>query len=94
MKLNPRKFQLGTKIKFRGVTIECSKQKGDKEKRVYIRPAEEKLKEFFDIPTPSCRTEIQRICGMAAQLKKWVPGMMFEHPIIQNLFGQKIYRKN
>ena len=75
MKLNPKKFQLGTK--FGGVTIEGTKQKGDKEKRVYISPAEDKLKEFFDIPTPSCRTDIQCICGMAAQLKKWVPGMMF-----------------
>ena len=80
MKLNHQKFQLGTKIKFGGVTIEGSKQHGDKDKGVYISPAEEKLKEFFDIPTPSCRTDIQRICGMAAQLKKWVPGMMFEFP--------------
>ena len=67
MKLNRKKFQLGTKIKFGGVTIEDTKQKGDKEKRVYISPAEDKLKEFFDIPTPSCCTDIQRICGMAAQ---------------------------
>ena len=78
MKLNPKKFQLGTKIKFGGVMLEGSKQQGDQVKRVYISPAEEKLKEFFDIPTPTSHTDIQRICGMAAQLKKWVPGLMFE----------------
>ena len=38
------------------------------------------MKEFFDIPMPSYHTDIQRICGMAAQLKKWVRGMMFEFP--------------
>ena len=57
LKLNPKKFQLGTKIKFGGVTLEGTKQKGDKEKRVYISSTEDKLKEFFDIPTPSCRQD-------------------------------------
>ena len=85
MKLNPDKFQLGTRVKFGGVTLEGAKQKGDVQKRVYISTAEYELKEFFDIHTLSCHTDVQRICGMAAQLKKWVPGMMFEYPNLTKL---------
>ena len=85
MKLNPDKFQMGTRVKFGGVTLEGAKQKGDVQKRVYISPAQEKLKEFFYIPTPSCRTDVQCICGMATHLKKWVLGMMFEYPNLTKL---------
>ena len=75
MKLSPSKFQCARQFTFGGVTIEALKQKGDTQRRVYLTPEDEKIQNFLDIKSPKTKTEVQRICGMAAQLKCWVPGL-------------------
>lgn len=85
MKLSPSKFQCARQLTFRGVTIEALKQKGDTERRVYLTPEDEKIQNFLNIQSPKTKTEVQRICGMAAQLKSWVPCMQLIYPNIQKL---------
>ena len=85
MKLNPDKLQLGRKVTFGGIDIEACRGVGDTDTRrtVYLSPSEEKLKAFLDVQTPQSKTEVQRICGMAAQIKKFVPGLMLAFPLMQ-----------
>ena len=62
-------------MKFGGVIIESARVKGDKQDTVYITPDQKKLDDFLDLETPASKTECQMICGTAAQLKKFLPGM-------------------
>ena len=70
--------------------IEATRQQGDKSAGVYLSPTEEKLKTFLEISTPSSKKEVQRIGGLAAQLKRWTPGLMLEFPGIQKLCANSV----
>ena len=85
MKLHPDKLQIGRRVTFGGVTIEASKTVGDDQRRVYMSPSEEKLQTFLDLQTPQTKVEVQRVCGMAAQMKKFCPGIMLTFPKLQKL---------
>ena len=39
----------------------------------------------MDLKTPQTKVEVQRICGMAAQMKKFCPGVMLTFPKLQKL---------
>ena len=73
MKLHPDKLQIGRRVTFGGVTIEACKTDGDNQRRVYMSPSEEKLQTFLELKTPQTKVEVQRICGMATQMKKFCP---------------------
>ena len=45
----------------------------------------EKLAAFLDLKTPESKVEVQRACGMIAQLKKFCPGVMLDFPLLQSL---------
>ena len=85
MRLHPDKLQIGTHVTFGGVTIEACKTKGDDERRVCMSPSEEKLQALLDLKTPESKVEVQRACGMAAQIKKFRPGVMLTFPLLQKL---------
>ena len=48
-----------------------------------ISPDEQKVAEFLNIGTPTTKKEVQQICGMAAQMKKFAPGMQIKYPGMQ-----------
>ena len=75
---------MGPVVTYGGTKIEAAKQREDNKTAVYLSPSDEKLKNFLDMKTPTCKTEVQRVSGMAAQLKKFVPGLMITFPGIQN----------
>ena len=75
IKLNPSKLQCGKKVKFGGMMIEASRAAGETKDTVYISPDQRKIDDFLDIRTPSSKKEVQMVCGKAAQLKKFCPGM-------------------
>ena len=85
MKLSPSKFQCARQVTFGGVNIEALKQQGYTETRVYLTPEDEKIQKFLDIEEPRTKKDAQMICGMAAQLKAWEPGLQLIYPNIQKL---------
>ena len=50
-----------------------------------MSPTEEKLQVFLDLKTPEFKVEVQRACGMIAQMKKFCPGVMLTFPLLQKL---------
>ena len=62
------------------MTIEASKTEGDDRRRVYMSPSKDKLQTFLDLKTPESKVEVQRVCGMAAQIKKSCPVLMLTFP--------------
>ena len=85
MKLSPKKLQLGKSVVYGGCVLEGTKAQGDRKEGVYISPTKDKLEAFLNISTPTCKREVQRLAGMAAQLKRWCPGLMLTFPGIQKL---------
>ena len=67
------------------MSVEASRAKGDDQKRVYLSPSEQKLSAFLDLKTPESKVEVQRACGLIAQLKKFCPGVMLNFPRLQSL---------
>ena len=78
MKFNPEKFEVSHKVTFGGVELSGERKFGDKSRKVYITPAKKRLEEFFALDVPKCRADVQRIVGMANQLKRWTPGLVFQ----------------
>ena len=85
MKIAPSKFQVGSSVVFGGTVIEALSQKGDQKRTVLLSPTKDKLDAFLNFPTPSCKKDIQSIMGAAAQLKRWIPGLMLISPNLQKL---------
>merc|ERR1712055_462299 len=90
MKISPSKFQLGPKVTYGGVVLEATRVVGDPRRTVFMTPTEEKLAAFLNFPTPSCKKDIQSICGAAAQLKRWTPGLMIESASLQRLCAANV----
>ena len=82
MKLNPNKLKLGREVKMEGLWFMPPNKW---EESVYLPPSEDKLKLFQDIKTPQHKTVCKCITGMAAQLKKFVPGLMLKFAGIQKM---------
>ena len=57
---------------------------------VLISPDEQKVADFLNIGTPSTKKEVQQICGMAAQMKKFAPGMQITYPGMQKLCAANV----
>ena len=62
---------------------------GAKKKTVFISPTQEKLEAFLNFPTSS-KKDIQSICGAAAQMKRWTPGLMIESAYLQKLCAANV----
>ena len=72
------KFQLGPKVVYGGTVLEATKVVGDSKRTVFMNLTNEKLEAFINFPIPSCKKDIQSICGPAVQLKRWTPGLIIE----------------
>ena len=57
---------------------------------VLISPDEVKVAEFLNIARPSTKKECQQICGLAAQMKKFAPGMQIMYPGMQKLCAANV----
>ena len=84
IKHSPSKLQCGRRIRWGGVVIEAvGPLEGDS--NVYISPDDQKVNDFLNIVTPSSKKECQMLAGMAAQMKKFCPGMQIQYPGIMQL---------
>ena len=57
---------------------------------VLISPEEAKVAEFLNIARPSSKKECQQVCGLAAQMKKFAPGMQVMYPGMQKLCAANV----
>ena len=89
IKLSPSKLQIGRRIKWGGVIVESVGQ-ADGENDVFISADEQKVADFLDIARPTTKREVQQICGMAAQLKKFAPGLQIRYPGMQKLCAANV----
>merc|ERR1712030_186338 len=89
IKLSPSKLQIGRKIRWGGVIVESvGPVEGNND--VLISPDEIKVAEFLNIATPTTKKEVQQICGMAAQMKKFAPRMQITYPGMQKLCAANV----
>ena len=58
---------------------------------VLISPDQAKLDEFIDLERPKCMKDVQQLCGLAAQMKKFCPGMQVTYPGMQKLCAANVY---
>merc|ERR1711867_197879 len=70
IKLAPSKLQVGRRLRWGGVMVESV---GHREGRsdVLISPDQAKLDEFLDLERPKSKKDVQQLCGLAAQMKKF-----------------------
>ena len=90
IKLAPSKLQVGRRLRWGGVMVESV---GHREGRsdVLISPDQAKLNEFFDLLRPKCKKDVQQLCGLAAQMKKFAPRMQVTYPGMQKLCAANVY---
>ena len=60
---------MGPVVTYGGTKIEAAKQREDNKTAVYLSPSDEKLKNFLDMKTPTCKTEVQRV---SEKVRAWV----------------------
>merc|ERR1712208_241163 len=58
---------------------------------VLISPDQAKVEEFLNIARPSNKKECQQVCSLAAQMKKFAPGMQVTYPGMQKLCAANVY---
>merc|ERR1711984_47421 len=58
---------------------------------VLISPEQSKLDEFLNLERPQSKKDVQQICGLAAQMKRWCPGMQVTYPGMQRLTSANVY---
>ena len=58
---------------------------------VLISPDQTKLDEFLDLERPRNKKDVQQLCGLAAQMKKFCPGMQVTYPGMQKLCAANVY---
>ena len=90
IKLNPSKLQWGRKVKFGGMMIKAGRSAGETKDTVYISPDQRKIDDILDIITTSSKKEVQMVCGIAAQLKRFCPGMQLIYPGMMALCGPNV----
>ena len=79
MKLNPTKFKVGHKVKFRGTNVKYSPSN----KRVQISPSEEKVEDLLGKEPPKTKQELQSILGSLNQLTAWIPQIKCKIPLMR-----------
>ena len=57
---------------------------------VLISPDQAKLDEFLDLERPKSKKDVQQLCGLAAQMKKFAPGMQVTYPGMQKLCAANV----
>ena len=89
IKLAPSKLQVGRRLRWGGVMVESV---GHREGRsdVLISPDQAKLDEFLDLERPKSKKDVQQLCGLAAQMKKFAPGMQVTYPGMQKLCAASV----
>ena len=90
IKLNPKKIMIVHRVTFGGVGLNGEKKPGDKKRKACITPAKKCIEQCFAIETPKCRAEVQRIIGMANQLKRWTPGVAFRTCGLRKLTSKNV----
>merc|ERR1712208_78807 len=90
IKLAPSKLQVGRKLKWGGVMVESIGHR-DGRADVLISPEQSKLDEFLNLERPQSKKDVQQICGLAAQMKRWCPGMQVTYPGMQRLTSANVY---
>ena len=63
----------------------------DDRSNVLISPDQTKLDEFLDLERPKNKKDCQQLCGLAAQMKKFCPGMQVTYPGMQKLCAANVY---
>ena len=58
---------------------------------VFISPDQAKIDEFLNLARPSNKKECQQLCGLAAQMKKFAPGMQVTYAGMQKLCAANVY---
>ena len=87
--LAPSKLQVGRRLRWGGVVVESI---GPREGRsdVLISPDQTKLDEFLNLERPKNKKDCQQLCGLAAQMKKFSPGMQVTYPGMQKLCAANV----
>ena len=77
-------------MRWGGVVVESI---GPREGRsdVFISPDKTKLDEFLNLARPKNKKDCQQLCGLAAQMKKFAPGMQVTYPGMQKLCAANVY---
>ena len=70
MKLNSRKFKVGTTVVFGGCVISHDVKTG-----LHLTPEDHKIAAVQNIQTPKNRREVQQLVGFLNQLAGWVPNL-------------------
>merc|ERR1711891_74334 len=90
IKLAPSKLQVGRRLRWGGVMVESVGPR-DGRSDVLISPDQTKLDEFLDLERPKNKKDCQQLCGLAAQMKKFCPGMQITYPGMQKLWAANVY---
>ena len=90
IKLAPSKLEVGRRLRWGGVIVESIGPK-DGRSDVLISPDQTKLDEFLDLERPKNKKDCQQLCGLAAQMKKFCPGMQVMYPGMQKLCAANVY---
>ena len=75
MKLNPKKFKVGTSVEFGGTNVKYSPAND----RVQITPAEDKVEELLGRNPPKSKKELQSVLGSLNQLSQWCPSVKVKY---------------
>ena len=73
IKLAPSKLQVGRRLRWGGVMVESVGHR-DGRSDVLISPDQAKLDEFLDLERPKYKKDVQQLCGLTAQMKKFCLG--------------------
>merc|ERR1711888_385855 len=90
IKLAPSKLQVGRRLRWGGVMVESVGPRNGRSD-VLISPDKAKLDECLDLERPRCKKDVQQFCGLAAQMKKFCPGMQVTYPGMQKLCAANVY---
>ena len=90
IKLAPSKLQVGRRLRWGGVMVESIGHR-DGRSDVLISPDKAKLDEFLDLQRPRNKKDVQQLCGLAAQMKRFCPGMQVTYPGMQKLCAANVY---
>ena len=83
IKLNKKKFNIGTSVIFGGAKVEYVKR----EDRIQISPKDEKIEELLGHEAPKTKKQCQSLLGSLNQLANWIPNIKLHIPGIRKLSG-------
>ena len=83
MKLNPKKFKVGTSVEFRGTNVKYSPANDI----VQITPSEDKVEELLGRNPPKSRKDLPSVLGSLNQLSQWCPSVKVKIPLKRKMCG-------